>query len=128
LTKREHDRLSLLANGLAVAVWPRVSGGTRQVIGLGNIVVALTSFAIAMVASSYGGGALNGRVAVDAYFLMQHGSETRVTRATYYGVAAVEILLFVSWPMTFILHALDAPNVDRLRSGRPTLVRPPDVE
>jgi hypothetical protein len=50
-----------------------------------------------------GGGALNGRVEENVYYLKMQGRETRVAKWTYYSVATIETLVFASWPVGILL-------------------------
>lgn len=105
------DPLVRLAFQLAIAVFVPaallsfwVSAARLRIIAFMVGGLMLASFAALIVATlALGGGALNGRVAGNAYYLRTHGRETRVGKWTYYSVATLETLVFASWPTGIFL-------------------------
>jgi len=114
------DPLVRLACRLAIAVFVLaallsflVSAARLRIIAFMVAGLMLASFAALIVATlALGGGALNGRVIDNAYYLRMHGRETRVGKWTYYSVATLETLVFASWP-TGILLGLGKRGVRR---------------
>src|SRR5262249_29871143 len=81
-----------------------VSAARLRIIAFMLAGLMLASFAAVIVATlALGGGALNGRVVGDAYYLRMHGRETRVGEWTYYSVATLETTFFASWPCEIFL-------------------------
>src|SRR5262249_55719928 len=71
-----------------------------------TIVAMLASFlAETILATWLGGSAVYGYIEGGRYFLMVHGHRSAVTGLQYYAVAAMEILVFASWPTRFMLAA-----------------------
>ncbi len=64
----------------------------------------------------WGGGALNGRVSEDRYFLVDHGRESETTRLRYGIVATLETTVLVSMPAVFLLLS----HKTRRRENRPS--------
>ncbi len=105
------DPLVRLACRLAIAVFVLsalfsflVSAARLRIVAFILAGLMLASFAALIVATlALGGGALNGRVVGTAYYLRMHARETRVGQWTYYSVAALETLVFASWPTGIFL-------------------------
>jgi len=106
-------RLAIVVFVLAALLSLWIPAVRLRIVASALAYLMFASFVTLVVATLVlGGGALNGRVEEDAYYLNSHGRETRVGKWTYYSVAAVETLVFAVWP-TGMLLGLRAGLVQR---------------
>jgi hypothetical protein len=97
-------RLAIVIFVLAALLSFWMTAARLRIVAFSIAGLMLASFASLIVSTLVlGGGALNGRVDQDAYYLRMHGRETRVSKWTYYSVATLETLVFASWPAGALL-------------------------
>jgi hypothetical protein len=97
--------VALLAGAAVLGVVRRLRPDRLARVTLAVVLLMGLSFAGLMAAFEVcGGGALNGRVTpTGEHYLRKGGRETLVGRNAYYAVALVEMAVFVSWPVGFLL-------------------------
>ena len=97
-------RLAIVAFVLAALLSLWISAARLRIIASTVAGLMLASFVSLIVTTLVlGGGALNGRVDENVYYLRMHGRETRVGKRTYYSVATMETMVLASWPVGTLL-------------------------
>jgi hypothetical protein len=88
----------------ALILAPRLPSDLLKRIFVGVLLLAIPAFVLFIITSlSFGGGALNGRVEGSTCYLTNHGIETPATCRVYYTIAVLEMAVFVTWPVIFVL-------------------------
>ena len=100
--------ITISASLLVLLLVKSISTGLIRRLRIGVWLLAASAFVLLVADVLYfGGGALNGRIEGESCYLEYRGTETSATCQVYYTIAALETLVFVLWPVGFILAFSD---------------------